>query len=84
MAVRVNRKTISECVKLRENRSWRTRGFSQRHPPFPPCEPAKSGQVHFEAAAQVQGVGAGRLQNAPEQRRLQGPEPKSPAASRAD
>lgn len=28
MAVRVNRKSICECAKPRETRSWRTRGFS--------------------------------------------------------
>lgn len=37
----------------------------QRHPPIPPCEPAKGGQVHAEAAAQVQGVGAGRAAECP-------------------
>lgn len=37
----------------------------QRHPPIPPREPARDGQVHLEAAAQVQGVGAGRAAECP-------------------
>ena len=37
----------------------------QRHPPIPPRETARDGQVHLEAAAQVQGVGAGRAAECP-------------------
>lgn len=55
-----------ERVCQRENRSRSTVALrTQRHPPCPPCEPAKGSQVHFEAAAQVQGVGVGRAAECP-------------------
>lgn len=37
----------------------------QRHPPIPPGQPAKDGQEHLEAAAQVQGVGVGPAAECP-------------------
>lgn len=37
----------------------------QRHPPIPPGQPAKDGQVHLEATAQVQGVGVGQAAECP-------------------
>lgn len=37
----------------------------QRHPPIPPGRPAKDGQLHLEATAQVQGVGVGQAAECP-------------------
>lgn len=87
MAVTVNRTTISEWLQPEGKTSWRTRGFSDtKASAGPPRGPAtgEGGQVHVAAAAQVQGWGRGGLQDAPEQRRLRGPGPRSPAASRRD
>lgn len=85
VAVTVNRKTISECAKPKGKRVGRLLAFHiQRHPPTRPASQPRVDKCIWRLLPRCKGWGQGGLQKAPEQRRLQGPEPRSPAASRLD
>lgn len=60
-------KPLANVSSRRENELEGSRpGTYKRRPPSPPRrEPARGGQVHAEAAAQVQGAGAGRAAECP-------------------
>lgn len=86
MAVGANRTTISQCGKLKGKQeledSWLFT-YKGIRPSLPTSQPGMDKCI-WRLLPRCKGWGQGGLQNAPEQRRLQGPLQRSPAASRAD